>query len=161
MSHGRFVPPEHDKGDANTIGGYHAVHARPAAFEGPDGFSYSVEIVADETGEADLPWGAYLLFVRWHRTGEQTPAGHLETAYLSRGAAEAEVLADLSRLPLLAVKELLDACVIAAAAGDAVAIPARRRWWDAMRNEAGEENPLPPNARPAGRSLPRMPGGDA
>jgi hypothetical protein len=130
MSHGRFVPPDHDKGDANTIGGYHAVHARPAAFEGPDGFSYSVEIVGDRTGDAALPWGAYILFVRWHRTGEQTPAGHLETDYLSRGMTEAEVTADVARLPLSAVKELLDACVVAAAG-----TTAPRRWWDAMRDE--------------------------
>ena len=130
MSHGRFVPPEHDKGDANTIGGYQAVHARPAAFEGPDGFSYSVEIVGDRTGDAVLPWGAYILFVRWHRTGEQTPAGHLETDYLSRGMTEAEVTADVARLPLSAVKELLDACVVAA-----TGTTAPRRWWDAKRDE--------------------------
>jgi hypothetical protein len=134
MSHGRFVPPDHDKGDANTIGGYQAVHARPAAFEGPDGLSYSVEIMADlagdRSGDAALPWAAYILFVRWHRTGEQTPAGHLETAYLSRGMSEDEVLADVARLPLSAVKGLLDACVLAAAGTSAP-----RRWWDAMRDE--------------------------
>ena len=134
MGHGRFVPPDHDKGDANTIGGYQAVHARPAAFEGPDGFSYSVEIMADlagdRTGDAELPWGAYILFVRWHRTGEQTPAGHLETDYLARGGTESEVLADVARLPLSAVKDLLDACVVAA-----TGTAAPRRWWDAMRDE--------------------------
>ena len=128
MVHGRFVPPEHDKGDPNTIGGYQAVHARPAAFEGPDGYSYSVEIVADQTRD-ELPWAAYLLFVRWHRTGEQTPKGHLETGYLSRGVAEQEVLADVARLPLSAVKDLLDACVVAAAG-----TTTPRRWWDAMRD---------------------------
>ena len=106
------------------------MHARPAAFEGPDGFSYSVEIMADRSGDAELPWGAYILFVRWHRTGEQTPAGHLETDYLARGMSEAEVIADVSRLPLSAVKELLDACVIAATGSSAP-----RRWWDAMRDE--------------------------
>lgn len=131
--HGRFVPPDHDKGDPNTIGGYHAVHARPAAFEGPDGFSYSVEIMADRVARrpdaAELPWGAYILFVKWHRTGEQTPAGHLETDYLSRGVTESEVLADVARLPLSAVRTLLDACVVAAT-GTVV----QRRWWDAMRD---------------------------
>ncbi len=138
MGHGRFVPPDHDKGDANTIGGYQAVHARPAAFEGPDGFSYSVEIMSDRTAVAAdgaarddaLPWGAYILFVRWHRTGEQTPAGHLETGYLSRGASEEEVLADVARLPLSAVRALLDACVVAATGPTT-----SRRWWDAMRDE--------------------------
>ena len=36
---GKHLPPDHDLGDANTIGGYMAVHARPAAFEGRDGMS--------------------------------------------------------------------------------------------------------------------------
>ena len=133
MSHGRFVPPDHDQGDANTIGGYQAVHARPAAFEGVDGFSYSVEIVADRTGDSELPWGAYVLFIRWHRTGEQTPAGHLETGYLSRALTEPDAIADVSRLPLSAVRELLDACVIAASGS-----VAPRRWWDAMRDDGGD-----------------------
>jgi hypothetical protein len=133
MHHPRFVPPDPEKGDANTVGGYRAVHDRPAAFEGPDGLSYSVEVVADRTGDAERPWGAYLLFVRWHRTGEQGPAGHLETDFLARGSAEQEVLDDVARLPLAAAKGLLDACV-AAAAG---ATP-RRRWWDAMRDEGAD-----------------------
>ena len=44
---GRFIPPDHSKGDESTLGGYMAVHARPAAFEGSDGMSYSVEILAE------------------------------------------------------------------------------------------------------------------
>ena len=68
---GRFLPPDHSRGDANTIGGYAAVHARPAAFEGSDGMSYSVEIAVDDTGTADQPFGAYLLFLRWRRIGAQ------------------------------------------------------------------------------------------
>ena len=127
---GRYVPPRPELGDPNTLGGYHAVHDRPAAFEGADGLSYSVEIIADRTGDADQPWGAYILFVRWHRTGQQGPAGHLETDLLSRGTAEAEVLADVSRLPLSNVKILLDACIVAESGGTP-----SRRWWDVMRDE--------------------------
>ena len=41
---GQWLQPDHSLGDANTIGGYMRVHARPAAFEGPDGLSYSVAI---------------------------------------------------------------------------------------------------------------------
>ena len=37
----QFRQPDHSKGDANTLGGYIAVHDRPAAFEGADGFSYT------------------------------------------------------------------------------------------------------------------------
>ena len=46
----RFLPADHSKGDERTIGGYAAVHARPAAFEGRDGLSYSVEIMSDPVG---------------------------------------------------------------------------------------------------------------
>ena len=64
---GQHLPADHGRGDANTIGGYAAVHGRPAAFEGTDGLSYSVEIVTSATGDPERPWGAYLLFVRWSR----------------------------------------------------------------------------------------------
>ena len=43
--------PITSKGDESTIGGYAAVHDRPAAFEGSDGFSYSVELMTEETGD--------------------------------------------------------------------------------------------------------------
>ena len=43
----QFRQPDFSKGDPNTLGGYTAVHDRPAAFEGSDGFSYSVEVLAD------------------------------------------------------------------------------------------------------------------
>ena len=131
---GRHIPPRPELGDPNTLGGYRAVHDRPAAFEGADGLSYSVEIVADRTGSEEQPWGAYLLFVRWHRTGAQGPSGHLETDFLSRGNSDAEVIADVARLPLANVKILLDACIAAARGGSP-----GRRWWDAMRDEGRAE----------------------
>ena len=137
MPHGRFVPPDPSKGDPNTIGGYRAVHDRPAAFEGPDGLSYSAEIVAEEIAEEGFRWGAYLLFVRWHRIGHQGPSGHLETDYLARGATEREVIDDVARLPLAHAKALLDACVEAGRGGSP-----SRRWWDAMREEPGGDEGL-------------------
>ncbi|MEO8335028.1 MAG: hypothetical protein ABI664_08650, partial [bacterium] len=76
---GQHLPADHSRGDANTIGGYAAVHSRPAAFEGTDGLSYSVEIVVDATGAEERPYGAYLLFVQWGRIGGTSPSGHLET----------------------------------------------------------------------------------
>jgi hypothetical protein len=76
---GQHLPADHGRGDANTIGGYAAVHGRPAAFVGTDGLSYSVEIVTSPTGDPERPWGAYLLFVRWSRIGASSPSGHLET----------------------------------------------------------------------------------
>jgi hypothetical protein len=104
---GQFLPPNHDAGDANTLGGYQAVHARPAAFEGKDGESYSVEIVTDESGDTRLPYAAYLLFVRWGHGGS-VAAGHLETEYLVHGVDEASVRAEIGKLELRDVKRVLD-----------------------------------------------------
>ena len=127
---GRFLPPDHSRGDANTIGGYAAVHARPAAFEGSDGMSYSVEIAVDDTGPADQPFGAYLLFLRWRRIGAQGIEGHLETDYLAYGASEEAARAAIGELTLSAVKRLLDDLI-----RERSAHQPSRRWWDAMRDE--------------------------
>ena len=82
LAMGQVHPTGPSKGDPNTIGGYMAVHDRPAAFEGSDGASYSVEIVTDESGDEAKPFAAYLLFVRWgpRRSGRQRT---LETDFLS------------------------------------------------------------------------------
>ena len=107
---GQHLPPDHTKGDASTIGGYAAVHARPAAFEGADGASYSVEVMADETGDPRAPWGAYLFFVRW-TPGRPGLEGHLESSFLERGVTAAEAEAALGRWPLDAGKRTLDALI--------------------------------------------------
>jgi hypothetical protein len=127
---GQFRPADHSKGDANTIGGYMAVHDRPAAFEGSDGFSYSVEILAQEDPGETLPWGAFFLFVRWARIGAQSPEGHLESDYVARGATEAEAVRNAGGLSLSETRKILDALVARGASGG----PARR-WFDAMRDE--------------------------
>lgn len=130
----RFQPPDHTKGDPNTLGGYAAVHDRPAAFEGADGFSYSVEIVTDRIDETGEPYAAYLLFVRWARIGAQSPEGHLETDYLVTAPTEADARARVGAWTLSAVKAALDE-LISEQRGSAP----RRRWWDAMRDERGSE----------------------
>ena len=131
MSHARYRPPDHSKGDESTIGGYAAVHDRPAAFEGSDGFSYSVELMAEETPGESAPWAAFILFVKWARLGAQTPEGHLESGYLASGATEREALERLGRTPLDEVKALLDELIVRQR-GSAP----RRRWWDAMNDES-------------------------
>jgi len=133
MSHARYRPPDHSRGDESTIGGYMAVHDRPAAFEGTDGFSYSVDILCEPTGDAPGEWGSFLLFIKWARVGAQTPEGHLESDYLARAASEAEAVASLGRLSLDDVKAVLDRLVTARAGGPT------RRWWDAMRDEGGAQ----------------------
>jgi hypothetical protein len=92
-----------------------AVHSRPAAFEGKDGASYSVEIVSDESGLKDKPFAAYVLFVRW-REHDPVASGHLETDYLAYGKTEAEAIANVGALKLSEVKTLLDELVSRGAA---------------------------------------------
>jgi hypothetical protein len=126
---GRHLPADHSKGDANTIGGYAAVHGRPAAFEGRDGYSYSVELVADHTGDAARPFGAFLLFLRWRRVGAQGVEGHLESDFLAFGATAAEATAALGAFELQRVREVLDGLISARPESSG------RRWWDVMREE--------------------------
>jgi hypothetical protein len=127
---GQHLPPDHGRGDANTIGGYAAVHGRPAAFDGSDGLSYSVEIVTAPTGHPEHPWGAYLLFVQWSRVGATSPSGHLESDFLSEADAEADARAVVSALSLGEVRGVLHALIDARRGG-----ASSRRWWDAMRDE--------------------------
>src|SRR5687768_10896153 len=127
---GRFIPPDHSRGDANTIGGYAAVHGRPAAFEGSDGMSYSVEIVVDETDIVGRTYGAYFLFLRWRRMGTQGIEGHLETDYLAYGATEEAARAAIGAMTLTAVKQLIDELIREQSASKPT-----RKWWDAMRDE--------------------------
>jgi hypothetical protein len=127
---GRFIPPDHSRGDANTIGGYAAVHARPAAFEGSDGMSYSVEIVVDETDIIGRPFGAYFLFLRWRRMGTQGIEGHLETDYIAYGASEYAARAAIGAMSLNSVKQMLEELIRERSANQPT-----RKWWDAMRDE--------------------------
>src|SRR3954466_4750721 len=129
---GRFLPPDHSRGDANTLGGYAAVHARPAAFEGPDGMSYSVEILTDATGDAARPVGAFLLFLRWARQGEQQVEGHLESGFLAFGATDAAARTAIGALPLSSVREILATLVRERQAAEQ---RPTRKWYDVMKDE--------------------------
>jgi hypothetical protein len=131
VSHARYRPPDPSKGDEHTIGGYAAVHDRPAAFEGSDGFSYSVELMTEETSDASQPWVAFFLFVKWSRIGAQSPEGHLESEYLTQASTESEARDLLGVTPLAAVKLLLDELIAARPSAS------QRSWWDAMRDDGG------------------------
>ena len=123
---GRFLPADHEAGDANTIGGYRAVHARPAAFEGRNGVSYSVEIVVDEVREPAGRFGAYLMFVEWRR-GDPVASGHLETGYIAFGDSEDAARLTLGAMLLSDVKRTLDELISAADTPS-------RPWYDVMRD---------------------------
>jgi hypothetical protein len=130
---GQHLPPEYEKGDETTVGGYAAVHARPAALEGRDGMSYSLDVLSDSTGEAARPFGAYLIFVQWSRMGAQKAEGHLETDFLAWGSSDAEAERALGAMPLADAQRALDALITARDGGST------RRWWDAMREDEGAE----------------------
>jgi hypothetical protein len=132
-SHAHYRPPDHSKGDESTIGGYAAVHDRPAAFEGSDGFSYSVELMTEQTGDATEPWAGFVLFVKWARIGAQTPEGHLESDYLASGLSESSARLALGQTSLDDVRALLERLI-----AERRTVQSTRRWWDAMR-EDGEE----------------------
>lgn len=130
---GQWRQPDHSLGDANTIGGYMKAHARPAAFEGSDGLSYSVAIEVDETGDAERPFAAYFLFLRWRRIGAQGVDGHLESAYLAHGDSPGGARDALGAWSLADTRAELER-QIAALRGESAAAP--RRWWDVMRDES-------------------------
>lgn len=126
---GRFLPPDHSKGDERTLGGYMAVHARPAAFEGIDGASYSADIGVDETGDTAAPVGAYLIFLRWS-AGEPRIVGHLESEFLARARTEEEARTAIGALSLTETKGVLDELIRATRASSS-----ERPWWEVMRDE--------------------------
>jgi hypothetical protein len=135
VSPGQHLPPEYEKGDETTVGGYHAVHSRPAALEGRDGMSYSLDILSDSTGESARPYGAYLIFVQWARLGAQKAEGHLETDFIAWGMSEGEAELALGALPLAQAQRALDTLI---ATRDGAST---RRWFDVMREDPveGEE----------------------
>lgn len=108
-----------------------AVHARPAAFDGVDGFAYSVDILTDQTGDSRAPWGAYLFFVRWGH-GEPQVSGHLETGFLVTGANEAVVRHQIGAMPLALVKATLDG-LIRSPGGSS-----ERPWWEVAATEGDD-----------------------
>jgi hypothetical protein len=127
---GQHLPPDHSRGDDTTIGGYAAVHARPAALEGRDGKSYSLEILADESGDPERPVGAFLLFVQWKRVGEQGVEGHFESEFLSFGKTAPDACRALGAWPLAEAQRVLDSLITAGPGTGR-----ERRWWDVMRDE--------------------------
>lgn len=130
----QFLQPNFDAGDVNTVGGYAAVHGRPAAFEGSDGYSYSVEILSDEEHGQREPWGAYFFFVKWTRIGASSPEGHLESDVVVRGATEADARDQAGAMSLRDVKRILDELIARAPGGGP-----KRKWWDAMNADADGE----------------------
>lgn len=126
---GRHLPADREAGDESTLGGYMAIHRRPAAFDGPDGLPYTVDVATDSTGDTRRPFAAFLLFLRWRRIGEPGVDAYLESEFIAFGATPDEARTAIGALSLHEVKATLDRLVQARTA------PGARRWWDAMREE--------------------------
>lgn len=90
----------------NTLGGYMKHHQRPPAFEGPDGYPYTVSMEVEKTPSLHAPYSGYLVFPRWADTGVGI-LGHVETPFLLSGPSREEVMADLGTLSLMEVSNLL------------------------------------------------------
>jgi hypothetical protein len=101
----------HGSPDA-TLGGYFRTHDRPPAFEGADGYPYTVSIEVERTADLRAPWEGYLVYPRWARTGLGIE-GHVETPTLWSGASKEDVLAEAGDTPLLKVQQLLDRAIAA------------------------------------------------
>lgn len=91
-----------------TLGGYLREHERPPAFSGPDGYSYTVEVLTEHEEVEGGPWFAYLFFLRWR--GNE-PIGHVESDFLAEARTEADARCEVERLSLHEVKALLDSLV--------------------------------------------------
>lgn len=139
----QFLPADHSKGDANTLGGYAAVHARPAAFEGQDGASYSVEIMTDATGDIAHPYAGFLLFVRWAGK-DPVASGHVESEFVRYAHTEEEARVAIGTMLLSEARALLNQLIATrdgAAQNDA---SASRPWWESMQDEMQEKDGFMP-----------------
>ncbi len=134
----RFLPADHSKGDETTVGGYEVVHGRAAAFDGPDGFSYSIAILSDGlVGDPRGAYGAYLMFLRWRRIGEEGVEGHLETDFLECAPTRDAALSALGAWPLARAQELLS--MELALSGPAALWPDADDAYDEADSEADDD----------------------
>jgi len=104
-------PNEADSLADGTLGGYLGHHSRPPAFEGLDGYPYTVSLEVEKTPDLQAPFSGYLVFPRWAETGAGI-VGHLETPILRQGKSKEEVLEDLGALTLLEVNDLLRGAIM-------------------------------------------------
>lgn len=107
-----LLDPEADpeRGKDVTLGGYIAKHDRPPAFEGEDGCPYTVATDAEETGDPDERYDAFLTFIRWADTGAGI-MGHIDSDVLAHAATYDDAVAALLDLSLFEVKEALDGAI--------------------------------------------------
>ena len=100
-------PPGSPPGEDGTLGGYLRSHSRPPAFQGPDGYPYTVSVEVEKSPDLATPFLGYLVFPRWAESGAGI-IGHLETPIILKGKSPDEVRSALGDLTLSDVRKLLD-----------------------------------------------------
>ncbi|CAN5756175.1 hypothetical protein BH23GEM6_BH23GEM6_27780 [soil metagenome] len=105
-SEDRLNPIAPEGADESTLGGYASVHGRAPAFEGRDGEPYTAALETEQM-EGQPRWAAYLIFLRWARSGTAI-MGHLETDDLAFGDTADAARGALEAFSLTRVKALLD-----------------------------------------------------
>lgn len=93
-----------------TLGGYVEKHNRPPAFSGVDAQPYTVDIDVEPTGDADKPYAAFLVFLRWAETGAGIME-HTESGDVAFGGTPDAARARALELTLYEVKAELDAAI--------------------------------------------------
>jgi hypothetical protein len=93
-----------------TLGGYIDLHSRVPAFEGPDAQPYTVDVDVEEQPGTELPFAAFLVFVRWAATGAGI-MDHVESGDVARGSTEEDARRAALELSLYEIKAELDAAI--------------------------------------------------
>lgn len=105
------TPSGADSENDSTLAGYLSAHGRPPAFDGPDGYPYTVSPEVEKTSNLRAPYAGYLVFPRWALTGVGI-VGHVETPLLCECPASEEAQRYLGALTLLEVQRLLSDAVV-------------------------------------------------
>lgn len=93
-----------------TLGGYVELHTRPPAFGGADDQPYTVDIDVEPTGDAERPYAAFLVFIRWAATGAGIME-HTESGDVAFGDTPENARARALELTLYEVKSELDSAI--------------------------------------------------
>ena len=93
-----------------TLAGYIALHNRPPAFAGIDQQPYTVDVDVEPTGDAERPYAAFLVFLRWAETGAGIMA-HNESGDVAFGDTPEAARASALELTLYEIKAELDAAI--------------------------------------------------
>ncbi len=96
--------------DDSTLAGYFRVHDRPPAYEGSDGYPYTVSVEVERTANLRAPFSGYLVFPRWAQNGVGI-VGHVETPTLTQCATLEQAQGMLGERTLSEVKDLLEQAI--------------------------------------------------